>query len=283
VSPDDPGPVPVAGQLRAFLRTHRLLLFVLLPPIVSLASILWAPYGNATLTDCSSGFLTPGCTSLPAGSTLLGYVKESSSGPWDVFVLLAAELVLTLFGLVAPWVVTRPRSEGTGFLPATVAFGLLFTLGPWAGLQPTWGYGIITGAFWISLGASVAYRREARLQRERIQAAAEEQTRRDAEERFRHETPPSPGPSPESSSDLGKPPQKVYDAAVLLGVDVADPPEVVEAAYRRWVKTLHPDRNPSPRDATDQLQRVNNAREILQEYSRTRRRPGSGETPRWGS
>ena len=273
MSADDPGSrVPVAARLRASLRANRWPLLLLLPPIVSLASIIWAPYGNATLVDCSSVFLAPGCTTLTAGSTLLGYTMEASSGPWDVFVLLACELVLTLFGLVAPWVVTRPRSEGTGFLPATVALGLLFTLGPWAGLQPTWGYGIITAAFWISLGASIAYRREARLQRERIRAEAEEQARRNAEEQFRRETTSPPKPSPEQNADLGKPPQKVYDAAVLLGVRVTDPPEAVEAAYRRWVKTLHPDRNPSPRDATDQLQRVNNAREILQEYSRTRRR-----------
>lgn len=279
--PDDRDQVEsVAERVRRSLRANWLLLLVLLPPIVSLSSILWAPYGNATLADCSSGLLTPGCANLTAGSTLLGYTAEASSGPWDVFVLLACELILTLFGLVAPWVVTRQRSEGTGFLPATVVFGLLFTFGPWAGLQPTWGYWIVTAAFWVSLGASIAYRRRARAQRERIRAAAEEQARREAYERFRQDLPPSSGPAAAEKVGGEEPPQNVYDAAVLLGVRVSDPPEVIEAAYRRWVKTLHPDRNPSPRDATDQLQRVNNAREILQEYSRTRSRSGSTETPR---
>ena len=263
---------PSAEPLGAFLRANWLLLLVLLPPVVSLVSILWVPYGSTTVTDCSSGFLTPGCTNLTAGSSLLGYTVEASSGPWDVFVLLACDLVLTLFGLVAPWIVTRPRSEGTGFLPATVAFGLLFTFGPWAGLQPTWGYWIVTVAFWTSLGASIAYRRRATIQRERIRAAADEQARRDAEARFQQEAPPPLGSAAGTQVEEEKPPQNVYDAAVLLGVQVFDPPEVIEAAYRRWVKTLHPDRNPSPRDATDQLQRVNSAREILQEYSRTRRK-----------
>lgn len=74
----------------------------------------------------------------------------------------------------------------------------------------------------------------------------------------------------EGAAPGAKVPQRVYEAAVLLGVQVSDSPEVIDRAYKRWVKTLHPDRNPSPGDATQQMQRINDARDLLLEYSRNR-------------
>jgi hypothetical protein len=67
-------------------------------------------------------------------------------------------------------------------------------------------------------------------------------------------------------------PRPVYEASVLLGVSPLAAPEQVEEAYRRWAKTLHPDRNPNPGDSTEQLKRVNGARDLLLQYSRSRQR-----------
>ena len=71
------------------------------------------------------------------------------------------------------------------------------------------------------------------------------------------------GPRPEV-------PKAVYEAAILMGVSPLAPPEQVNDAYRRWAKILHPDRNPSPADSTDQLKRINAARELLLEFSKGR-------------
>ena len=65
-------------------------------------------------------------------------------------------------------------------------------------------------------------------------------------------------------------PKSVYEAAILMGVSPLAPPERIDDAYRRWAKTLHPDRNPSPADSTDQLKRINAARELLLAFSRSR-------------
>jgi len=65
-------------------------------------------------------------------------------------------------------------------------------------------------------------------------------------------------------------PKSVYEAAILMGVSPLAPPERIDDAYRRWAKTLHPDRNPNPADSTEQLKRVNAARELLLAYSRSR-------------
>ena len=67
-------------------------------------------------------------------------------------------------------------------------------------------------------------------------------------------------------------PKSVYEAAILIGVNPLAPPERIDDAYRRWAKTLHPDRNPNPADSTDQLKRINAARELLIAFSRSRPR-----------
>ena len=64
----------------------------------------------------------------------------------------------------------------------------------------------------------------------------------------------------------------MYEAAVLMGVSPLDPAERIDDAYRRWAKSLHPDRNPNPADSTDQLKRINAARELLIAFSRSRLR-----------
>ena len=79
----------------------------------------------------------------------------------------------------------------------------------------------------------------------------------------------STGPNSNWASHHKEPPQAIHDAAVLLGVKVSDSAEEIDRAYKGWVKTLHPDRNPSPY-ATDQLKRVNIARDTLLEYLKRR-------------
>lgn len=79
-------------------------------------------------------------------------------------------------------------------------------------------------------------------------------------------SPRGPDPRPEV-------PKSVYEASILLGVSPLATPEQIDDTYRRWAKSLHPDRNPNPGDSTDQLKRINRARELLLEFSRSRRRP----------
>jgi DnaJ-like protein len=76
-------------------------------------------------------------------------------------------------------------------------------------------------------------------------------------------------PGPDARPEV---PKSVYEAAVLLGVSPLAPPERIEDAYRRWAKSLHPDRNPNPGDSTNQLKRINGARDLLLEFSRSRPR-----------
>jgi hypothetical protein len=54
-----------------------------------------------------------------------------------------------------------------------------------------------------------------------------------------------------------------------LGVLPGVPREVVEAAYRAWVKLLHPDHNGNgQKDATERLIEVNQAIEVIRQYYR---------------
>lgn len=65
-------------------------------------------------------------------------------------------------------------------------------------------------------------------------------------------------------------PRAVYEASVLLGVSPLASPEQIQGAYRSWAKSLHPDRNPNPQEAAEQLKRINGARDLLLEFLRTR-------------
>jgi hypothetical protein len=75
----------------------------------------------------------------------------------------------------------------------------------------------------------------------------------------------NPDPRPEV-------PRSVYEAAVLLGVNPLAGTAEINEAYRRWAKSLHPDRNPSPQDSAEQLKRINGARDLLLDFSGTRQR-----------
>lgn len=83
---------------------------------------------------------------------------------------------------------------------------------------------------------------------------------------------PNQGASRHGSDPRPEVPKSVYEAAVLLGVSPLAASDVIEDTYRRWAKSLHPDRNPNPGDSTDQLKRINAARERLLEFSRSRLR-----------
>jgi DnaJ domain len=101
---------------------------------------------------------------------------------------------------------------------------------------------------------------------------------------FPRVTPPPPPDHPRAqtqtnnsnSNEPAKPrvevSREVFAAATLLGVSPLDTPERIQEAYRRWAKSLHPDRNPNPGDATKQLQRINAARDLLIEFANSRQR-----------
>lgn len=96
-----------------------------------------------------------------------------------------------------------------------------------------------------------------------------------------HQNPPGVGGRPgtagqdtphHSSDPKPEVPRPVYEAAVLLGVSPLAAPDRIEDAYRRWAKSLHPDRNPNPGDSSDQLKRINSARDLLIEFSKRQQR-----------
>lgn len=256
------------SKLLAFLHAHLLIILVVLLPLVSLFSVFLVPYGSASIVDCSTNSFLSFCVNLTAGSTLFGYAAEAVGGSIVVLAALVLELCLTVFGVVSTWVVALPWSQDRGITGTVGAAGFLFTLGPWAGLQPTWGYWVITIGFWVSLVAARVYRGEKTYQGDWGPHAAEPPRWVPPEE-----PPERPSTPPPSEHGAGKdaPPPDVHEAAVVLGVKVSDSPQAIDIAYKRWVKTLHPDRNPSPTDATQQLQRINNARDILLRYSSRRK------------
>jgi len=276
-----------------------LLLLVIVLPITSLVTVFLAPYGNATISNCRvEGFLEF-CGILQGGSTLFGYTSEASSEFTFTFLGLALELGLTLLSTVLVWVVAFPGSENRGATGLAVFTGFFASVGPWSGLEPTWGYWVILACFWISLVSAyllrdglnvdrtraweagrLAAEAEARKAREEQRQAREGWFRRqqEAAEQARRAYEGTPGereiPPRNNSSRVGRtkrePPRTVLDAAALLGVDPTDSSEVVDRAYRSWARLLHPDVNPNTKEATKQMQRVNHARDVLLEYARRR-------------
>ncbi len=263
---------------RDLLRSRGWTIVAVVLPAIAVLSVAYAPYGNATLSNCPLPGDLAGCTTLRAGSPLFGYAVEASGALSLNLLLIALLLGLTGFGLFVPWAIASPRRAGPGVIAWAFFAGVVCTIGPWTALEPLWGYGVITGCLWASLGVGLVRRRQARQAEEwaRLRLEAEEQARRVREEELRAQQARDRAQrdAAESSRRVGpsRPPRAVLDAAALLGVDAGDPPEVIDAAYKSWVRTLHPDRNPNPKEATRQLQRINNAREILLAHQRP---PGS--------
>lgn len=280
-----------------FTRRHVLIILLILLPILSLSAVFLAPYGNATIPNCSFNGFFETCGTVTGGSTLFGDVVEATSVFTVGSALLLALLVLTFFESVIPWVVATAWSEGRGLTGWAISEGILTSLGPWAGLEPTWGYWLITSCCWASLVAAIirrdgvlaereiaweSARRSAAAYARKAREAQQEsrgrrvQDRREAEEPFRREGRERPNredsPQGRSSSPPAPPrretPRSVLDAAALLGVEVNDSVEVVESAYREWAKLLHPDVNRNLRAATRQMQRINHARDTILAHKR---------------
>jgi hypothetical protein len=195
---------------------------------------------------------------------------EAWGGSVSLWIPVWALLAITALGIVGTWVVALSWSQGRRTTTWVTFAGVILSLAPWLGLAPAWGYWLIALTFWASLIA-------ARVLRYQVFSAG---TRRSVPEEAAppddaqgipttSEPPPASVPFYPSFPDEA-PPQEVRDAALILGVSVSDSPEKIRAAYIRWAKTLHPDRNPSPVDSSEQLKRINNAKEILLEYSRDR-------------
>ncbi len=259
---------PVRDRLRA--RWWTIVAIAL--SAVAVLAVVYAPYGNATLSNCPLPGDLAGCTLIRGGSSLLGYGIEAAGALSLNFFLIALLLGFTGFAVAAPWVVASPRRGGPAVTAWAFFAGVVCTVGPWTALRPTWGYGVITGCLWALLATSLVRRLHVRQAEEwaRLREEAEAQARRvrEAERQARQAQERARRDAAEASRRVGsaRAPRAVLDAAALLGVDAGDPPEVIDAAYKSWVRTLHPDRNPNPKEATRQLQRINNAREILLAY-----------------
>lgn len=276
-------------------------ILVVLLPLVALTAIFFAPYGNATISNCSFRGFFETCGTVTGGSPLFGDVVEASSVITVSFFFLVALLGLTFFEIGIPWVIATAWSEGRGFTGWAIFEGILTSLGPWGGLQPTWGYWLITVCSWASLVAAVVRRDGVLTERDKFwesaRQAAEEQARQErkaqterqeAHDRAGWESARRGGQDDHERTDQWSsrtrrarhrdksspqtPPRAILEAAAVLGVSTEDSVGVIESAYREWAKLLHPDVNPNTRGATRQMQRINHARDTLLDY---KRRPGT--------
>lgn len=282
--------------LLGFLRERYLALLVGVLPLISSSAIFWAAYGSASVEDCSSGSFLVSCTHLTAGSTLYGYATEAWGGSISVLAAVWILLGLTLVGSIGNWIVSLQWSQDRGVTAWIFLVGLMITVGPWLGLSPSWGYALITACFWVSLVAALVLRdevvtddaaewessrqaaeeqarrtreqeRERQREWDRAREHAESRTRWNREDLFDDPVPPTDARSRQRTSTRD-PPRKVLDAAALLGVNATDSLEVIDAAYKSWAKSIHPDVNPNKKDATKQFQRINSAHDTLLEYKR---------------
>jgi hypothetical protein len=284
-------------NLTTLIRSHPFLHAVLL--LVLLLAIFIAPYGEASQLSCPVGIFYTSCSSLSSTSSLIGYVAETGSSLSAIGVFLLVILGATLFGAVVPLLIALPASEGLGLTKWTAIAGAVCFLAPWGAIHPIWGYWLITVCLWASLGVALIRRGDANsrldtawesarihaeedVRREREQEVerrrAQERAYQDAASRARQSTANSQdggeaySTRSESASTFDAAPRKCLDAAAVLGVRLTDSVDVIEAVYRSWAKSLHPDRNPNPKGAEQQLKRINNARDVLLEYKRDHRK-----------
>jgi DnaJ-domain-containing protein 1 len=224
-------------------------------------------------------------------------VAATSSSLSEFAIFLLVLLGATLIGAVVPLFIALPGSEGLGLTKWAVIAGMVCFIGPWGVLHPVWGYWLVTGCLWASLVIAHIRRHEADASLDSIwenaRQQAEAEARREREEEFESQRERqrayrdgadrthrdgtgSYGRDDRKTSSQGtedSPPRETpsrdyLDAAAILGVDVTDSVQVIEKAYRSWAKSLHPDRNPNPKDSEQQLKRINNARDTLLEYKR---------------
>jgi hypothetical protein len=288
------------ARITEFLVSNVWLILVIFLPLFALAAVFYAPYGTATLSNCSNDGLFSICATLTGGSSLSQYTVEASSVLTLGFVGLLVLVGATILAAVSTWIVANPSREERGITTTAVTTRVAASFGLVSPLGPAWGCWLVVGCLWLSLVAALLLRSDLLAAREAkwvsARGAAAEEARREREEAFAREQeqerarrqaeeararrsrdgrpdgrtlPPQRARYDRPSKPSG-PPRAVSDAAVLLGVNVSDSQETIEAAFRSWARTLHPDRNPNPKDATRQFQRVSNARDVLIEYARHR-------------